>query len=135
WTRAVYYEGLMALYGIDVDKRYYDYAVQWGEKHRWMPAREPRTTGIALSTYGMAWAVKKGLVDRQTYLPVISKAWKALTEESCHANGFLGYVQGTGNEPKGGQPVTHTSVPDFENYGLGCFLLARSQVYQLVSME
>ena len=24
WTRAVYYEGLMALYGIDPDKRYLD---------------------------------------------------------------------------------------------------------------
>ena len=35
WTRAVYYEGLMALYNIDKRKEYYDYAVQWGEKHQW----------------------------------------------------------------------------------------------------
>ena len=28
WTRAVYYEGLMALYQINPDKSYYDYAVQ-----------------------------------------------------------------------------------------------------------
>lgn len=27
WTRAVYYEGLMALYQTDKQKRYYDYAV------------------------------------------------------------------------------------------------------------
>jgi len=33
WTRAVYYEGLMALYNIDKQKKLYDYAVQWGEKH------------------------------------------------------------------------------------------------------
>jgi unsaturated rhamnogalacturonyl hydrolase len=26
WTRAVYYEGLMALYAVDAQKRYYDYA-------------------------------------------------------------------------------------------------------------
>eukprot|EP01035_Chromulina_nebulosa_P011750 gene11750-15680_t len=35
WTRAVYYEGLMALYSIDKQKPYYDYAVQWGQKHNW----------------------------------------------------------------------------------------------------
>ena len=27
WTRAVYYEGLMALYNLKQDKSYYDYAV------------------------------------------------------------------------------------------------------------
>ncbi|HKJ42293.1 MAG TPA: glycoside hydrolase family 88 protein, partial [Sunxiuqinia sp.] len=35
WTRAVYYEGLMALYAVNQDKRYYDYAVSWGEAHNW----------------------------------------------------------------------------------------------------
>src|SRR5918993_1579614 len=35
WTRAVYYEGLMALHKIDPQKKYYDYAVEWGEKHKW----------------------------------------------------------------------------------------------------
>ncbi|HUN03695.1 MAG TPA: glycoside hydrolase family 88 protein, partial [Niabella sp.] len=35
WTRGVYYEGLMALYNIDAKKKYYDYAVEWGEKHHW----------------------------------------------------------------------------------------------------
>src|SRR5688572_15590953 len=35
WTRAVYYEGLMSLYKIDPQKSYYDYAVQWGDKHNW----------------------------------------------------------------------------------------------------
>src|ERR1700754_1384468 len=35
WTRAVYYEGLLALYAVDKKKAYYDYAMQWGEKHKW----------------------------------------------------------------------------------------------------
>ena len=35
WTRAVYYEGLMALYALDSQKKYYDYAVDWGTKHNW----------------------------------------------------------------------------------------------------
>ena len=36
WTRAVYYEGLMALYGIDPDKRYLDYTKRWVDHHKWM---------------------------------------------------------------------------------------------------
>ncbi|HWN88895.1 MAG TPA: glycoside hydrolase family 88 protein, partial [Chitinophagaceae bacterium] len=35
WTRAVYYEGLMSLYKIDKQRSYYDYALEWGEKHQW----------------------------------------------------------------------------------------------------
>lgn len=35
WTRAVYYEGLMALYNLSSRKKYYDYAVLWGERHTW----------------------------------------------------------------------------------------------------
>lgn len=35
WTRAVYYEGLMAFYKISPQKAFYDYAVQWGESHKW----------------------------------------------------------------------------------------------------
>jgi len=89
------------------------------------------TSGTALFAYGMAWALNKGLVDREVYLPVVAKAWHALASEALHDNGFLGYVQGTGKEPKDGQPVTYTSKPDFEDYGLGCFLLAGTEVYKL----
>src|SRR4051812_28116795 len=37
WTRAVYYEGLMALYAVDVERqaKYASYAVAWGESHSW----------------------------------------------------------------------------------------------------
>jgi hypothetical protein len=35
WTRAVYYEGLLALYQLDPRREYYDYAVAWGEAHDW----------------------------------------------------------------------------------------------------
>ncbi|HDS07126.1 MAG TPA: glycoside hydrolase family 88 protein, partial [Bacteroides sp.] len=41
------------------------------------------------------------------------------------------YVQSTGKDPEAGQPVTYKSVPDFEDYGLGCFLLAGSEMYRL----
>ena len=78
----------------------------------------------------MAWGVNNGLLERADYLPAIARAWEAMAA-AVHDNGFLGYVQGTGKEPKDGQPVTRDSVPDFEDYGLGCLLLAGSEVYKL----
>jgi rhamnogalacturonyl hydrolase YesR len=89
------------------------------------------TSGTALFVYGMAWGINNGILKRNEYLPVIVKAWNAMANESVHENGFLGYVQGTGKEPKDGQPVTYDNVPDFEDYGLGCFLLAGSEVYKI----
>ena len=89
------------------------------------------TTGTALFVYGMAWGINNGMLDRKEYLPVALKAWNALVTEAVHDNGFLGYVQGTGKEPKDGQPVAYDSVPDFEDYGTGCFLLAGSEIYKL----
>lgn len=91
----------------------------------------PETSGTALFVYGMAWAVNNGLVDEAKYKPVIQKAWNGLVSKAIHENGFLGYLQGTGKEPKDGQPVTYTSLPDFEDYGLGCFLLGASEVYKM----
>ena len=35
WTRAVYYEGLMALYEIDPQQRYLDYTDTWASFHQW----------------------------------------------------------------------------------------------------
>ena len=88
-------------------------------------------TGTALFAYSMAWGINKRIIPKKIYQPLVIKAWNAMTKECVYPNGFLGYVQGTGKEPKDGQPVTYTSVPDFEDYGLGCFLLAGSEVYKL----
>lgn len=88
-------------------------------------------TGTALFVYGMAWGINNGVLDAKTYQPVLLKAWNAMVKDAVHADGMLGFVQGTGKEPKDSQPVSYTNIPDFEDYGLGCFLLAGSQVYQL----
>ena len=37
WTRAVYYEGLMALNAIDPQQRYVEYATRWADFHKWTP--------------------------------------------------------------------------------------------------
>lgn len=93
------------------------------------------TSGTALFTYGMAWGIRNGVLPAEKYLPVVIKAWNAMASEAVHPNGFLGYVQGTGKEPKDGQPVKYDSVPDFEDYGLGCFLLAGVEMYRLVGAD
>ena len=90
----------------------------------------PEMTGTALFLYGMAWGIQQGLLKDKIYRPACDKAWQALA--SCvHNDGFLGWNQGTGKEPSAGQPVTFDSVPDFEDYGTGCFLLGASEYYKL----
>ena len=88
-------------------------------------------TGTALFVYGMAWGIRNGLLDSKTYLPIVAKTWNAMVKECLHKNGFLGYVQGTGKQPSDSQPVGYDNEPDFDDFGLGCFLLAGSEVYQL----
>ena len=89
------------------------------------------TTGTSLFVYGMAWGINHGILDRKTYLPLVLKAWNGLVNDAVHPNGFLGYVQGTGKEPKDGQPVTSDKIPNFEDYGVGCFLLGAGEIYRL----
>jgi unsaturated rhamnogalacturonyl hydrolase len=88
-------------------------------------------TGTALFVYGIAWGINNGSLDSGKYLPVVQIAWKALAGECVHPNGFLGYVQGTGKEPKDSQPVGYDNVPNFEDFGLGCFLLAGTEIFKL----
>lgn len=54
-----------------------------------------------------------------------------MAKEAVHPDGKLGFVQGTGKEPKDGQPVGYDKTPDFEDYGLGCFLLAGTEIYKM----
>jgi unsaturated rhamnogalacturonyl hydrolase len=89
------------------------------------------TSGTALFTYGFAWGINNGVLDKKTFKPTVQKAWNAMVKDAVHPDGMLGFVQGTGKEPKDGQPVSYDHIPDFEDYGLGCFLLAGTEVYRL----
>jgi hypothetical protein len=98
----------------------------------------PESSGTACFVYGMAWGINHGYLDRATYLPSVINGWNALAIGALHHstgsdNGFLGYEQPTGSKPADGQPVTYTSVPNFDDFGLGLFLLAGSQVSLLSS--
>ena len=77
------------------------------------------------------WDVKNNSASGKSALSLIHISWNAMVKDAVHPNGFLGRVQGTGKEPKDSQPVTYDKVPDFEDFGVGCFLLAGSEVYKL----
>lgn len=80
------------------------------------------TSGTSFFTFGLAWGVNNGLLERETYTPVICRAWNALTD-CVTEDGLLGYVQPVGAAP-GDAFADKTEV-----YGVGAFLAAGSEVY------
>ena len=92
----------------------------------------PETSGTALFLYGMAWGIQQGYLKAEQYRPACDKAWQAMVKDAVHDNGFLGWMQGTGKDPSAGQPLSYTRIPDFEDYGTGCFLLGAIEYYKLL---
>ena len=91
------------------------------------------TSGTALFLYGMAWGIRNGLLKAKDYREACDQAWAAMVKTSVHSDGFLGWMQGTGKDPSDGQPLSYTRVPDFEDYGTGCFLLGATEYYKLLT--
>ena len=93
----------------------------------------PETTGSSGMTFGLAWGVNNGILDRDTYAPVVEKAWKGLTTiavappSSPLPSGHLGYCQPIGGGP---QPAFANSTSDF---CIGLFLLAGEQIAEMAS--
>lgn len=87
---------------------------------------QPESSSTALFCYALAWGVRTGLLDSETYLPVVKKAWVGL---NSHINdqGRLGYVQPPGIEPKA------FSEDNWESYGTGAFLLAGCEIIRLLA--
>jgi rhamnogalacturonyl hydrolase YesR len=84
----------------------------------------PETSGTGLFCYALAWGINTGLLQRETYRPVVERAWAGLTA-SVHSNGKLGWVQPIGGKP---EPAT---FEDTQAYGAGAFLLAGSEVLRM----
>lgn len=82
------------------------------------------TSGSGFFTYGFAWGINQGLLDRATYEPAVQRAWTALV--SCvDASGKLTHVQPVGADPK--KFAEDSTAP----YGVGAFLLAGSEIYRM----
>lgn len=82
-------------------------------------------SGSGFYTFAFAWGINNGLLDQSTYLPSVKKAWTALAE--CqHEDGRVGWVQNIGASP---EPASQDS---WQNFGTGAFLMAGSEVIQLL---
>lgn len=88
----------------------------------------PESSGTAFFTYGLTWGVNNGLLDKAEYLPSILNAWGILTS-SIHPDGKFGWVQGVNDKPD------VVSYDDSQLYGVGAFLLAGSQMYDLAKTK
>jgi rhamnogalacturonyl hydrolase YesR len=102
------------------------------------------TSATALFTYAMAEGISLGVLDRDTYAPVVLRAWDALTTISLQPSGFVSRCQFVGDQP--GTPYTaaapatpatpaspgtlHQNSPPF---CVGSFLLAGSGVAKLTA--
>jgi rhamnogalacturonyl hydrolase YesR len=88
----------------------------------------PEASGSALFTYGLAWGVNQGLLDRAKFEPAVRMAWPALA--GCvNADGRLTHVQPAGTGP------AKFSADATSPYGGGVFLLAGSEVYRMEVVE
>jgi rhamnogalacturonyl hydrolase YesR len=86
------------------------------------------TSGSGFFTFGLAWGVNHGLLDRQTHLPAITRAWNGLLTR-VQDNGLVGYVQPVGSAPD------HLEAGATQDYGTGAFLLAGSEILRLLGTK
>lgn len=84
----------------------------------------PETSGTGFFVYALAYGINQGYLPEAEYRPVVEKGWKALVE-AVWPDGKLGFVQPVGESPK---KVTKEMT---EAYGVGAFLLAGLEIYQL----
>jgi len=85
----------------------------------------PETSGSAFFCYAMAWGINNSLLDREKYLPVVTKAWRGLVR-CVGPDGKLGYVQPVGDRPR------PAAAGQTHEYAMGAFLLAGSEMVKLV---
>jgi len=89
---------------------------------------QPEMSGSALMTFGMAYGVNEGILDRKVYTPVIQKAWAGMLKH-IYADGRLGDIQQTGSEPQAFKASASYT------YGVGGFLLAGSEIRRMAEAK
>ena len=85
---------------------------------------EAETSGSGFYVYGLAWGINHGLLDRETYLPAVTKGWAALNRHVL-PNGLIGAAQKTGDMP------VHTRPEETGLYATGAYVLAGLEIADL----
>ena len=81
----------------------------------------PEISGSAFFVYAMTWGVRNGILDRQRYEPVITRAWAGILKH-IYADGRLGDIQPIGEAPGAYGPGASYV------FGVGAFLLAGTEL-------
>jgi rhamnogalacturonyl hydrolase YesR len=84
----------------------------------------PENSGSAFYTFGFAYGINSGILDRKKYQPIVQKSWQGLLRH-VYQDGRLGCIQ-----PVGAAPGAFTASSSYV-YGTGAFLLAGSEVFRL----
>lgn len=95
----------------------------------------PEMTGTSLFVGGMAYGVRTGLLDSTKYMPAICRGWQSMNHAVHQETGFIGYLQGTGSKPEDGGIITYNSIPNFEDFGYGCWLWGAAEVHALANQQ
>lgn len=82
-------------------------------------------SGSGFDCYAIAWGINNGILDKESYLPVVKNAWIGLNK-CVQKDGHVGWVQ-----PIGADPKKNFNAESWEVYGSGAFLLAGSEVIKL----
>ena len=82
------------------------------------------TSCTTFIVYALAYGINEGLLDKDTFLPILVKGWNAQVS-AVDADGKLGYVQPIGADPK---KVTRNMT---EVYGVGAFLMGGCEIYKM----
>ncbi len=90
------------------------------------PDRQPfkETSGTALMAFAFASGINQGILDKDTFMPVVLNAWNALND-AVQPDGKLGWVQQIGHSPD------KVSKDDTQMYAVGAFLLTGTELYKL----
>ena len=99
WTRAVYYEGLMALNAVDPQQRYIDYAMTWADFHKWTPRNGVNTCDADDQCCG------------QTYVELLPYTGKDYKELLGHVIANLDHQMVTPNDKKNATSKTKGAEP------------------------
>jgi rhamnogalacturonyl hydrolase YesR len=82
------------------------------------------TSGTGFFTYGLAYGINTGILDKNEYFPAVEKAWKSLYD-AVSEEGKVQYGQIVGDRP------VIVKKEDSHEFVTGTFLLAASEVYKL----
>ena len=85
------------------------------------------TSGTAFFVYGFAWGINSGILPREEFLETTVRAWNYLNHVALQEDGLVGYVQPIGSNATQATPRTRT-----QNFGVGAYLLAGSEMSRLV---